>query len=472
MTSPSYQVRIFRSPDDVAPAPVSGSLYLSGFSIVTYFGLRLRREALQEASDKNLFQEVSGSETYADKLAAGTRLTYTTLLPAGTLHPAVASAIGTSPSPIRQCLTWIDPEYVLAVVPLVFSVTRSNPLSDAISLAHPVGVAEILKVLQVLALEEVTTSIMEQILGALESNGIIMQDDVHRSIPIADAFGIQLWDLEGSLQSNKIEQRLPEPYKGLEESRRYAWELSAFMSYPIDHIIKDQLWLRRSPDQVFSEICEGFTVLGDHMVFVNHCCCLEISHLPVGLKERSRFRMENYGYDSSSIFVWTIGNLRSMVLNDLRDRYQVQVAELADKGTMSADKLVILTGEELRHYALIDYLMSFVNQLREARLRLIDEVILRKRFNRDPVEALRRDMEKAGALAVDLVKARDQELQQKTNTLLAVLGVGLAVIGLPGLVEQVGNWWVNGQWQRLCASGLAVFLIFGVLYSVLRRRGT
>jgi hypothetical protein len=469
MVSP-YQVQIFRSPDDVALAPVTGALYLSGFSIVTYFGLRLRREALRKAFDKNLLPEVSGPETYADKLTAGTRLTYTTLLPAGTLPAVVATAAGASPGTIQQSLTWMDPEYALAVVPLIFSVPRLNPRWDALSLARPVGVDDILRVLRALAREEVTTSMLEQLLEALESSGIIASDDVLRSVPIADAFGVQLWDLEGSLHSIGGPYRPPEQYGGLEESRRYAWELSAFMSYPIDHIIKDQLWQQRSPDQVFSEIGEGFTVLGDHMVFVNHCCCLEISHLPVKLKERSRFRMQNYGYDSASIFVWTIGNLRAMVLSDLRDRYQERIMQLIDKKGLPADQLVILANEELRHYALIDHLMSFVNQLREARLRLIDEVILRKRFSHDPVGPLRRDMEKAETLAVDLVKARDQELQQNTNTLLAVLAVALAVIGLPGLVEQVGNWWVHGQWQRLCVCVAAVFVVFGLLHLVWRRR--
>ena len=471
MVSP-YRVRIFRSSEEVAPAPVTGSLYLSGFSILTYFGLRLRREALPNASKHNLLPEASGPETYADKLAAGNRITYTALLPAGTLPPVVATAVGASPSPMQQSLIWIDPEYALAVVPLVFSVPRLDPPWGAISLPRPVSVDDILRVLRTLTHEEATTVILEQILEASQDSGIITPDDVLRSVPITDAFGVQLWDLEGSLQSIGGPGRHPEPYEGLEESRRYAWELSAFMSYPIDHVIKDQLWQRRSPDQVFSEIGEGFTVLGDHMVFVNHCCCLEISHLPVKLKERSRLRMQAYGYDSASIFVWTIANLRSMVLNDLRDRYQEKVTELIDESGLQADQLVILAKDELRHYALVNQLMSFASQLREARLRLIDEVILLKRFSHDPAGLLRRDMEKAEALAVDLVKARDQELQQNTNTLLAVLAVALAMIGLPGLVEQVGDWWVHEQWQRLSICAAMIVAIFGLLYLLWRRRRT
>src|SRR6266508_4599281 len=143
MVSP-YRVRIFRSSEEVAPPPVTGSLYLSGFSILTYFGLRLRREALPDASKRNLLPEVSGPETYADKLAAGNRITYTVLLPAGTLPPVVAAAVGASPSPMQQSLIWIDPEYALAVVPLVFSVPRLDPPWGAISLPRPVSVDDIL----------------------------------------------------------------------------------------------------------------------------------------------------------------------------------------------------------------------------------------------------------------------------------------------------------------------------------------
>jgi hypothetical protein len=471
MASP-YRVQIFQSPDDIAPTPTAGMLHLSGLTIVAYFGLRLRREALPAAFDKGLLQEVDGPETYADKLTADAGITCTTLLPGGSLPPVVATAVGASTGPVRQALLWIDPEYALVVVPLVFSVPRADPQWDALPLAQPVGVVEVLKGLRVLAREDVTTSMVEQAVGALEASGILTRDDVLRGMRISDAFGVQLWDLEGSVLSDGGGPRPLVPYAGLDESRRYAWELSAFMSYPIDHIMKDQLWRQRRADQVFGEVGEGFSALDDHMVFVNHCCCLEISHLPVQLKERSRFRMQNYGYDSASMFVWTIGNLRSMVLADLRERYQGTVAELVDKQGLPANNLVMLASEERRHQALVDRLMSFANYLREARLRLIDEVVLRKRFGHDPVAPLRRDMEKAEELAADLVKARDQELQQNTNTLLAFVGAGFAVIGVPGLVEQVGDWWTRGQWLRLGVCGVVVVVILALLYAVWSRRRT
>ena len=467
--APPYQVQIFQSPDDVAPTPPSGMLHLSGLTIVTYFGLRLRREVLPAAFDEGLLQEVDGHETYAEKLTTDTGLRYSTLLPAGELPPVVASALGSSTGPIRQALVWIDPEYALAVVPLVFAVPRAEPLWEALPLEHPVGVVEVLKTLQILAQDDVNASMAEQVVGTLEDRGIFRRGDVLRSMRISDAFGVQLWDLEGSLLNDGARRPLV-PFVGLDESRLYAWELSAFMSYPIDHIMKDQLWQQRRADQVFGEVGEGFSALDDHMVFVNHCCCLEISHLPVGLKERSRLRMQNYGYDSASMFVWTIGNLRSTVITDLCERYQGTVTELIESQGLPAIKLEQMTGEERRHQALIDRLMSFANHLREARLRHIDEAILRKRFGHDPVTSLRRDMEKSETLASDLVKARDQQLQQNTNTLLAFLGAGFAVMGVPGLVEQIGNWWTQGQWMRLGACGVAIAMILALLYVVWNRR--
>lgn len=470
--APPYQVQIFRSPDDVAPAPPAGLLHLSGLTIVTCFGMRLRREALSAAVDEGLLREVDGPETYTEKLTADAGLTYSTLLPAGELPPVVAGALGASTGPVRQALMWIDPEYALAVVPLVFAVPRAEPPWDALPLEQPVGVVEVLKTLQILAREDVNASLAEQVVGALEDGGILRRDDVLRTMRISDAFGVQLWDLEGSLLSDGGQRPLI-PYVGLDESRRYAWELSAFLSYPIDHIMKDQLWRQRRADQVFGEVGVGFSALDDHMVFVNHCCCLEISHLPVGLKERSRLRMQNYGYDSASMFVWTIGNLRSTVLTDLRERYQGTVTELVGKQGLPANNLVLLAGEERRHHALIDRLMSFANHLREARLRKIDEAILCKRFGHDPVTPLRRDMDKAEALAADLVKARDQELQQNTNTLLAFLGAGFAVMGVPGLIEQIGDWWTQDEWLRLGICGVVIAVVLTLLYVVWnRRRGT
>lgn len=470
MVKDSQRLRIFANPEDVAAPPTRGRLFLSGLSVILYYGLHLRRGTLEQARSCNSFREIIGDMSYDDKMRVGTGLHYTELLPAGELPSPIASASGASTTAIKQSLLWLDPEYALAVVPLVFSVPRSNPPWDSVPLIDPIGVDDVLAMLSAANNHDTTEALIDSAVCALQDIGVLDETSILRTVPMTDSIGIQLWDLEGSVLPGRRVKRPLTPYVALAESQGYAWEISALMSYPVDHIIQDHLWRKRNPGQVFNDVGSGYTMLGDHMVFVNHCCCLEISHLPIGIKKRSKFRMQNYGYDSSAIFVWTLSNLRSMVIGDLRNMYRNRVWELIEKDSLPSSEIAILAKEQPRHFALADQLMSMSEHLREKRLRELDAEILVQQYSRDPIGPLQRDMEKVREITISLVKARHDSFAQANNTLLAFLAVVLAVVGIPTLVQQIANWFDGSQWLRLVISLAAMVGILIILFIGWRRR--
>ncbi len=274
-----HKLRLFDSPSEIPPAGPEPTLFVGGFTLIACVGLRLERGALTRAYRKGLIPDVTGEKSYTEKLLGSTALHYSALLPAGELPPIIAAAADASPGPIKQSVVWLDPEYALLVSHLAFSVRRPNQPWRAIQMDRPLSVVELMAVLRVVTRADIASSMAAQAVDTLVDGGVLEPDEVLKRVPITDALALQLWDLEGSKESHDGPPRPAQRYQGVEESRRYAWEISALLSYCTDHLIADGLWRNRRPEQVFSEVSEGYAFLDDHMVFVNHSCCLEISHL-------------------------------------------------------------------------------------------------------------------------------------------------------------------------------------------------
>jgi hypothetical protein len=434
--------------------------------------MHLERGALERARVRGQVDLVAGDLSYASKLEPASGLCYSRLIPAGRLPAAMASAAHVEVGELRQSLAWFDPEYVLSVVPLVFAVPPVNPTWHSIDAREPLSVDELLKVFELVNAESLSHMIVKEATTALHEMGILSQDDVLRTIDVSGALAVQIWDLRGSRRHSGGTRASDEPYVGLDESRHYAWDISALMAHSTDHVVSDGLWRRRSDEQVFTDVGMGFSVLGDHMVFINHTCCLEISHLPIDLRDRSSFRMEHYGYDSSSIFIWTVGNLRALVLTGLRERYRGLMLHLIGDSRLSSRELLRVERDEVRHQILLDRVFGFGSQLKEPRSRRFDQRLMDLRLGRDALASVRRDMERVLSLAAGLVTARDKATREKTNTLLATLAVAVALVGLPGLVDGVANWIAGKEWGRLGVTTLTTVVVVLLLGAVWRWRAS
>lgn len=458
----SHITTILKSPDEVPNPPSASPLRFSGFSVLVYGMVRFSStSSAVDRLDRNLPQ-LAESNSYATKLRTDSPLRYSTMR---SVQAPARMALQPTSGPlaaINYSLVWIDREYVLVVFPMLFSVERTPAYSGG-QLRAEAGLEDLMDVVRWATTEEQLGQLVGAVVADLVSARLITDEDVERTWALPGLVGLQLWDLEGTLG------RPPSLYRGKEESQRYCWEIAALMSHSADHVLDDGLWQRQSKEQVFSSVREGFSFLDDHMAFVNSSCCLEISHLPVGIRQRSQFRMESYGYDSSSLFVWSIGCLRGAIVDDLSVRYRSHMAALVQRDGMTAHEQTDIAQRQLVHYWVIDTCAAFGGMLREPRNRELDLRISESRSFLRAVVTLGRDMDKAAKLTEDLVRARDQTLQGRTNVLLASLGVAVAAVGVPGMVEQLSAWIDHHAWTNITVSALALMLVVIVLLGGVRR---
>jgi hypothetical protein len=274
-----------------------------------------------------------------------------------------------------------------------------------------------------------------------------------------------VWNLDGT--ENRASTSL---YAGVDESATYAWEIAALLSYATDHLVEDGLWLRRSPQSVFSHVRTGMAFFDDHMVFVNADCCLEMAHLPAWLRGRSQFRLSQYGYDSSSIFVWTVGILRRIIGDDLSARYRTILADLAIRNEISPAEQSLMTRRRVQHSALLDRSVGFREKLIEGRNRSLDEWTERERPTEQVLATLNRNMEKCETVSLSLLRVREDREKYRRDSLIAVMGVVLAVVQIPPFVDQVAGWLDDRKWELLGVSALLIVVPLMVLLRVRQRR--
>jgi hypothetical protein len=462
----SYKLRVLESPAGVRGPPPSGMLRAAGASFVIYYGLRFGTPDSRALVDR-AFHDITGEMSYSDRLSSQSGLHYGSLPPIGEvptmLTTAADAAIDDCPdASIHRSLMWIHPAFAIMVVPVVFAVPKPYIDWPYIPIRQPLAVDDILRIMDLLTDPGLVDSLGHRALADYADTSV-----TH----IEQSMAIQLWDLDGSCVEDNSQPRKPAPYRGLEETQRYAWELSAILSFSTDHVVKDRLWLKRTPNQVFAEVSEGFAFFDDHIVFLNRNCCIEVSHLPIDLRARSRYRMQSYGYDSSSIFIWTIENLRWFAMTSLRNQYRQTVLSLMAQSEMSAASRTGLVQDRVKHGEAVDQILSVLDHLKEPRLRAIADEIehlwLTNRIARDA----QREMDKADAISNDLAKVWDQAIDSRRNTLLGVLALALALVGIPSLISQFGSWWDVRDWLSLSISAaLMIMLLIAVTFMLKVRR--
>ncbi|MEO3874388.1 hypothetical protein ABGB18_36815 [Nonomuraea sp. B12E4] len=463
MIGPRYCTTIFATPGEIPQAPQVSELFVSGVSLITYTALRLKPNVLTSALDTGKIDQNHGENSYLAKLIDHHGLHYSELLPAGRLPTEIALAAHAQADDLHQSIIWMDDEYALLVIPWVFATANRTDALGSLRLSHALHLDELMQLVSVITSRSVCEKVAKQAVTALYDQAILSDGDVIEARPMYALPAIQIWDLNGSARKEA-------PYDGVNESRRFCWEISTLMSYATDHVSKDGLWRRRSPDQVFNDVAMGYTVLGDHMVFVNPNCCLEISHLPVDLRSRSEFRMRYYGFDSSSIFVWAIANLRQAVSEGLERHYRATMETLVTEPTIAAKRNISIAKSQLRHSAMLTEIHNFRDFLHEARNRAFDEELCLLRKSDEAAARTAKEMDRVIQLASELSRARDQVVTSNSNTLLAALAAGLAIGGIPELVEQVDVWARHKDWLKLCVALLLAIIIIAAILRIWKGR--
>lgn len=464
-----HQFAVLTDLTDVPDPPAPDRLRVSGCSVVVHFAHRLTEEHdFSRLSTAGGLRQIDDDRSYHTKVRSGSGLVYSALFDCGPLPQALARVVGSSHADgLRQAAVSFGGQYVVTALPIILSTP--GPITEATSaveLAHPLTTDTLLRFLSLLGAPDIRRVLAEQSADALAGAIGVERDAIQETWAVEGSVALQLWNLDGT--QGRAGTSL---YAGVAESARYAWEISALLSYATDHLVEDGLWLRRSPQSVFGHVRTGMAFFDDHMVFVNSDCCLEMAHLPAWLRGRSQFRLSAYGYDSSSIFVWTVGILRRIVCDDLSSRYRAALADLAIRNDIQPPEQSLLTRRRIQHAALLDRCAGFREKLIEGRNRSLDEWAGRERPMEQVMAGLERDMEKCEALSLSLLRVREDQEKHRRAYLIAVMGIVLAVIQIPDFVDQVVAWRDDGRWGLMGVSALLIVVPLAVLVA-LRGRGT
>ncbi|MGW2619232.1 hypothetical protein [Streptomyces sp. NPDC001500] len=463
-----HQFAVLTDLGDVPEPPAPDRLRISGCSVVVHFAHRLPAGVdFSQLSAAGGLQEIDDDRSYQTKVRPSSGLTYSALFDSGPLPAALARVVGSSHAAgLRQAAVSLGGEYVLTALPMLLSVPASiTRETAAIELTTPLTTDTLLRFVSLLSAPDISRTLAEQCAQALARAVGIAPEEIEKTWAVEGSVAIQVWNLDGT--QNRTTSSL---YAGVDESAKYAWEIAALLSYATDHLLEDGLWLRRSPQSVFGHVRTGMAFFDDHMVFVNSDCCLEMAHLPAWLRGRSQFRLSEYGYDSSSIFVWTVGILRRIVCDDLGSRYRAVLADLAMLSEISPAEQSQLTRRRVQHAALLDRCVGFREKLIEGRNRSLDEWTLRERPAAEVLATLNRDMEKCETVSLSLLRVREDQEKNRRDSLIAVMGVVLAVVQIPDFVDQMAGWLDTRRWGLLGISALLILVPLAVLMRVRGRR--
>jgi hypothetical protein len=409
-------------------------------------------------------RDFTDDRSYVEKVRPGADLFYSTLIESGPLPGALRRQLQCSHAPsLQQSLLWFGDEYVLSALPIILS-THKNEFRS-VELSEPLSTDHLINFLVLLSSIDQADFLAKQAADNLVANGILARSDIEATWPLLGNFGIQIWNLDGTAGRDTSEL-----YKGAAESIEYAWEISALLSYNSDHLLERGLWLRRSPQQVYNQVRAGFGFFEDHMVFLNADCCLEMSHLPAWLRSSSEFRLSSYGYDSSSLFIWTVGMLQEAIIEDLSNRYRNLIAQFIDRDGMKAVEHASIAQMQIRHTGLIDRLSSFRGFLVEARNRAFDESRALERSSDRSVILLRREIEKTGTLADGLLRVQEEAAQFRRDSVLATIGVALGASQIPGFVSQTETWIRTSNWLPLIISDSLIIVALSLMPFIWGRR--
>ncbi len=463
-----HQFAVLTDLSEVPEPPVPDRLRISGCSVVVHFAHRLAEGAdLSHAFQNGDLREIEDDRSYRTKVRPDAGLKYSALFDSGPLPAALARVVGSAHAAgLRQAAVYLGGGYVVTALPLLLSMP--GPITQeaaAIELTAPLTIDTLLRFVSLLGDQDISRNLAEQSARALARAAAIEPSDIDRTWAVEGSVAVQVWNLDGT--HNRASTSL---YAGVDESAAYAWEIAALLSYATDHLLEDGLWLRRSPQSVFSHVRTGMAFFDDHMVFVNSDCCLEMAHLPAWLRGRSQFRLSRYGYDSSSIFVWTVGILRRIICDDLSARYRSILADLALRNDISPTEQSLLTRRRVQHSALLDRSVDFREKLIEGRNRSLDEWTERERPTGQLLATLGRNMEKCETVSLSLLRVREDKEKNRRDSLIAVMGVVLAVVQIPDFVDQVAGWLDSHDWGLLGVSVLLIVVPLMVLLQVRRRR--
>ena len=215
------------------------------------------------------------------------------------------SGQGVTPK-VRHYITIYAKKIILVQSVIVFDLKNVTQYECCTLIDFPLNTDDLLKIIQ--AIKKKNNDSYAALSGAIKKllndfSNLVGEDDMFTVVAdtkeAEESVGIQIWDIANL----KVEDNANIIGRELEE--RYKLELAALLAYNNEHFSSNQLWRKQSANTVRESALSRSDVLNDHQVLVNERVCLEISQVNVPeLRSISASRLNTYGYDSTSIFLW------------------------------------------------------------------------------------------------------------------------------------------------------------------------
>jgi hypothetical protein len=188
--------------------------------------------------------------------------------------------------------------------------------------------------------------------------------------------GIQIWsiaNLAAAILSGS-NARPPTLQDGKVLSETYGWEIAALMDCGSDLMLKDRnARTTRHQEQIIALLEKGTEILSDHRVLIQRSVCLEISQInSPTLRPRSENRLYDYGFDSTSLYLWCILAAQEAVLlsfNDQMSEALRRVQQLLESPTTTEvrSELKNLISVKVGWYRALDGVVWLSSRMREER---------------------------------------------------------------------------------------------------------
>lgn len=454
---------------------------VSAFTVVVYIAHEVDPGGLDIALSSGKLTTIGADRsadddlTYRDKLKKDGALRYSTKLP---IHAddffasALPQDTGYSggPVPVSHNLVWVEGSpTAISVVPVKFLV---KDLRDADNRAFTAVVKSTCQLDRPITIDQLLRTISaitrSDCLRVLELCSAASVEDVagvqaRNSRTVEGTIGTYIWSIAGSIDRDSTI-----PYDGVLDSQRYSWPLSALLEYTSDHIRRG-FQSDRSVAQVFSSIGEGYCFMSDHAIFANNACCLEITHFGTWSGERSWVRLDQYGYDSSSLYLWAVALARNSSYRAIAADYGHLIGILTSPLTAESffgDDYFEMSARTLRH---IDALDGLHFSLQEARSQEIDAVFSAL-LGDAPLRAAARSRVDTVRLLLDQKRELVEDHRRQTVVVVVTLAAAiLALAAIPSAVEQFAEWMNEGLWLRVGVT--CVVIALAALAVILAVRG-
>jgi hypothetical protein len=272
--------------------------------------------------------------------------------------------------------------------------------------------------------------------------------------------GVDIWSLSGT--AGRADDK---PFAGRAECAEYSWPLASILNYTSDHIANHFFDLV-SYEEIYDRLHRGFGFMQDHGIFVSAACVLEVTHFGDWVPQRSWDRLEFYGFDSSTMYLFGIALARNQAVRYTSDSAAERVEELSANSLTGQEERI--HEEALAAARLLDRVQGIQFDLRESRSQLVDQEFQLLLGDALLGRAADQRVQEVRTLVLERLRRRQDTESQVGMARLAFAAAVLAVAAIPGAVETLDTWWLARSWLKI---SLSVLLMCAALFFTFRALG-